>query len=96
PELDGSNRLTQRRVEPDRGELLGEDGVQIMTLRPGVRIGIDKSQVSAVQAKKSAAQLAELVKVSADDYAEKVERAGGEAFVEAIVYRAQAKDPPAN
>ena len=50
PELDGSNRLIQSRLAPDRGELLGEDGDPIMTLRPVVRIGIDKSQVSAAQA----------------------------------------------
>ena len=96
PELDGSNRLVQRRIRPDRGELLGEAGAPLMTLRPVVRIGIDKSQVSAAQAATSASRLAKLVDVDAKAYAKKVQRAGPEAFVEAIVFRAKAKGRPAN
>ena len=36
PQLDGTNRLTQRRLYPERGELLGEDGAAIVEDRPGV------------------------------------------------------------
>jgi len=96
PELDGSNRLVQKRIRPDRGELLGEDGAPIMTLRPVVRIGIDKSQVSTAQATRSASRLAKLVKIDAQAYAKRVQKAGPQAFVEAIVFRAKAKDRPAN
>ena len=32
-----------RRLDPERGELLGEDGDPIVQLRPVVRIGLDKS-----------------------------------------------------
>lgn len=96
PELDGSNRLVQNRVRPDRGELLGAEGTPIMTLRPVVRIGVDKSQVSAAQATKSATRLAELVDIDAPAYAKKVQKAGPQAFVEAIVFRAKAKDRPAD
>ena len=42
PELDGSNRLTQRRLDPARGELLDGNGEAIVELRPVVRIGIDR------------------------------------------------------
>ncbi len=96
PELDGSNRLTQRRLAPDRGELLGEDGDPMVTLRPVVRIGIDKSQVSGETATSSANRLAKLVDVNAAAYAKRVAAAGAEDFVEAITYRATAKDRPAN
>src|SRR4029434_6703184 len=33
PQLDGTNRLSQRRLYPGRGELLGEDGDPIVTER---------------------------------------------------------------
>ena len=46
PQLDGSNRLSQRRLYPERGELRGEDGVPIVEDRAVFRIGIDKSKVS--------------------------------------------------
>jgi cell division protein FtsI/penicillin-binding protein 2 len=96
PQLDGTNRLTQRRLDPDRGELLDGDGDSIVTLRPVVRIGIDKSQVSAEEAKTSATRLAKLVKINAKTYATKVADAGSQDFVAAIVFRATAKDRPAN
>ncbi len=96
PELDGSNRLTQQRVDAERGELLGADGDPVVSLRPVVRIGIDKAQVSPEQAASSAARLARLVDIGAKSYAARVKAAGAEAFVEAIVLRADAKDRPAN
>ncbi|HEY5820871.1 MAG TPA: penicillin-binding transpeptidase domain-containing protein [Propionibacteriaceae bacterium] len=96
PELDGSNRLTQERLDPDRGELLGEDGGTIVSDRPVVRIGIDKAQIAADQLDASATKLAKLVKIDAKNYTAKVAGAGPEAFVEAIVYRATDKDKPAN
>ena len=58
PQLDGTNRLTQRRLYPERGELLGEDGDAIVEDRPVFRIGIDKSKVSGDKAKASAIRLA--------------------------------------
>ncbi len=51
PQLDGTNRLSQRRLHPERGELLGEDGVPIVENRPVFRIGIDKSAVSGEESK---------------------------------------------
>lgn len=95
-ELDGSNRLTQKRLYPERGELLGADGDAIVRERTVVRIGIDKSQVSPEQAASSATRLAKLVKINPKAYAKLVAGAGNEAFVEAITYRATAKDRPAD
>ena len=78
PQLDGTNRLSQRRLYPERGELLGEDGDAIVEDRPVFRIGIDKSKVSGDKAKASAIRLAKVVKINAKTYAEKVAAAGNE------------------
>jgi cell division protein FtsI/penicillin-binding protein 2 len=94
PQLDGTNRLSQRRLHPERGELLGEDGVPIVVVRPVFRIGIDKSKVSAETARSSAVRLAKLVKIESKAYVEKVVAAGGSAFVPAIVLRMDAPDVP--
>ena len=96
PSLDGANRLTQRRLQPTRGEVLGQAGEAIVKSRPVVRIGIDKSQVSATAATVSAGRLAKLVGIDPKAYAGKVAAAGPAAFVEAIVLRATGKDRPLN
>ena len=95
-ELNGSNRLAQKRLAAERGELLGAAGDAIVTSRPVVRLGLDKSQVSPAEAKTSAARLAKLVKINPTTYAAKVADAGPAAFVEAITYRATAGDRPSN
>jgi cell division protein FtsI/penicillin-binding protein 2 len=94
PQLDGTNRLSQRRLHPERGELLGEDGAPIVVVRPVFRIGIDKSKVSGEQARSSAVRLATLVKIKSKAYAEEVVTAGSSAFVPAIVLRMNAPDVP--
>jgi cell division protein FtsI/penicillin-binding protein 2 len=94
PQLDGTNRLAQRRLHPERGELLGEDGVPIVVDRPVFRIGIDRSVVSGEEAKTSATRLAKVVKINPKAYAAKVVAAGNEAFVVAIVLRMNAPDLP--
>jgi Penicillin binding protein transpeptidase domain/Penicillin-binding Protein dimerisation domain len=96
PQLDGSNRLTQNRLDPERGELLGAGGDPIVQLRPVIRIGIDKSGVAASAADSSARRLARLVKIEPKAYAAKVSGAGPSAFVEAIVFRADDPDRPPN
>jgi cell division protein FtsI/penicillin-binding protein 2 len=94
PQLNGTNRLTQRRLYPERGELRGEGGVPIVVERPVFRIGIDKSKVSGDQAKASAVRLAKVVKINAKAYAKKVTAAGNSAFVPAIVLRMDSPDLP--
>ena len=94
PQLDGTNRLTQRRLYPERGELLGEDGDAIVEDRPVFRIGIDRSKVSGDKAKASAIRLAKVVKINAKTYAANVAAAGNDAFVQAIVLRMDAPDLP--
>jgi cell division protein FtsI/penicillin-binding protein 2 len=96
PQLDGSNRLTQNRLDPERGEVLGEGGDPIVQQRPVVRIGIDKSRVAASALDSSARRLARLVKIDPKAYAAKVAAAGPQAFVEAIVLRATDPARPPN
>jgi cell division protein FtsI/penicillin-binding protein 2 len=94
PQLDGTNRLSQRRLHPERGELLGEDGAPIVEVRAVFRIGIDKSKVSGQTATSSAARLAKLVKIDSKAYVAEVAAAGSSAFVPAIVLRMDAPDVP--
>ena len=94
PQLDGTNRLSQRRLHPERGKLLGEDGVPLVENRPVFRIGIDKSAVSGEKAKTSAIRLARVVKINPKAYAKEVSAAGSSAFVPAIVLRMDAPDVP--
>jgi hypothetical protein len=94
PDLDGSNRLSQRRLYPERGEVRGDGGIPIVSLRAVVRIGVDKARVSGEQAKTSAARLARLLRIDTDSYVSKVGSAGADAFVEAIVLRRNANDLP--
>lgn len=94
--LTAATRLSQRRLYSARGELLGEDGDRIVTLRPVVRIGLDKARVAADQQNRSATRLARLVGIDPEDYADEVADAGPEAFVEAIAFRATDEDRPRN
>ncbi len=96
PDLDGTNRLSQHRLYPARGELLGEDGDAIVKQRSVVRIGIDKANLAVGRQEASATKLARLVGVDAKAYARLVAAAGAQAFVPAIVFRASDPDRPAN
>ena len=94
PRLDGTNRLTQRRLQAPRGELLGDRGEAIMIPRGVVRIGIDKTALKTDQLAGSATRLAKLVDINPSSYAKEVADAGPEAFVEAIVLRADSDERP--
>ena len=67
----------------------------LVTDRPVVRLGIDRSQVAAAAGRATPpAQLATLVGIDVAPYVKQVEAAGDKAFVEAIVYRSE-EVPPA-
>jgi len=92
PSLDATHRLSQTRLYPDRGRVLGADDA-LVELRPVERIGLDKTAVSAARTPAAARRLARLVDIDAKAYAAKVAAAGPEAFVEAIVLRAGGPTP---
>jgi cell division protein FtsI/penicillin-binding protein 2 len=96
PGLDGTNRLSERREPAPRGEILGADGDAIVTARPVVRIGIDKTKIAGAKAAASAARLAKLVDIDPEEYAARVKAAGAKDYVEAIVLREDAKERPSN
>ena len=87
PQLTDGARLALRTWQAERGDVLGADGSPIVTERPVYRIGIDKTTLDAADADSSAVELATLVGVDAEGYADRVEASGPQAFVEAITFR---------
>ncbi|MGI8457590.1 MAG: penicillin-binding transpeptidase domain-containing protein [Propionibacteriaceae bacterium] len=94
PDLNGDTRLVGTRIQGVRGDIRGAGNRTLMTRRPVVRIGIDKTLVDAADQPAAAASLAKLVDIDAKTYAAAVEAAGTRAFVEAIVLRADADNRP--
>jgi cell division protein FtsI/penicillin-binding protein 2 len=87
PDLSDGSRLERTRTQPPRADIVTVDGSPIVTAREVVRLGVDKVQVDG-DVEAAAREVASLVGVDADRYAERVLAAGEEAFVEAIVLRA--------
>ncbi|MFE7630718.1 penicillin-binding transpeptidase domain-containing protein [Kocuria sp. NPDC057446] len=87
PGLAEGEALRARTVAADRGDILGADGETLVTERPVRRLGIDRSQLEGADPGEAARRLAAAVDIDADAYAEAVEQAGPEAFVEALPLR---------
>ncbi|WP_309080772.1 penicillin-binding transpeptidase domain-containing protein [Zhihengliuella sp.] len=87
PDLAAGESLAVSYEPAPRGEILGAGGDVLVTERPVVRVGIDKTRAEADTWESSARALAELVGVDPDAYAERVAAAGERAWVEAIVLR---------
>ncbi|ABL84095.1 penicillin-binding protein, transpeptidase [Nocardioides sp. JS614] len=87
PSLGPGTVLDVTPIGGGRGPVLGAGGVALVTDRPVVRFGIDRSQVPAARAADAARRLARLVGVDPAPYAKQVEAAGEQAYVEAIVFR---------
>ncbi|HSU70075.1 MAG TPA: NTF2-like N-terminal transpeptidase domain-containing protein, partial [Micrococcaceae bacterium] len=64
-----------------RADILGDGGAVLMTERPVIHLGIDKSHVDAASQPASAKALAELAGVDPDAFAQQVAAAGSAAFV---------------
>ena len=93
PDLQEGERLVLRRAAAERGDVLGARGALLVTERPVLRIGIDKTKVAGPQAVSSARALAGLLDVDATAYEKRVAAAGPKAFVEALVVRADGSTP---
>jgi cell division protein FtsI/penicillin-binding protein 2 len=87
PDLEEGEALSARTVAADRGDILGPDGEALVTERPIRRVGIDRSQLDGADPAAAARRLAAAVDIDAGAYAEAVEQAGPEAFVEALPLR---------
>jgi cell division protein FtsI/penicillin-binding protein 2 len=78
------------RLKAQRGQILGRDDQPIVTERPVVRFGIDRTQVPAAAAAESARRLATLLGIAPAAYVTQVTKAGPKAFVQAIALRRDA------
>ncbi len=88
PGLAQSDLLALSMLPAERADILGAGGVPLVTERPVVRFGIDKTRVPAAAQSASARSLASLLDIDAAAYAERVAAAGPDAFVEGLVLRA--------
>lgn len=79
--------LRVTRVKAERGDILGRDDQPIVTARPVIRFGIDRTQVPAAAAPEAARQLAAALEIAVAPYVEQVRKAGPKAFVQALVMR---------
>ncbi len=95
PTLGARSVLDLTPIAGARGPIVGAGGVELVTDRPVLRFGIDKTLVPAARAGDSARRLAQLVGIDAPAYAKRVRAAGDKAFVEAIVLREQEVPPAA-
>ncbi len=85
--LTGGETLDATTQRPLRGDILGAGDEPLVTLRPVMRIGIDKTRVPAEEAAESARALATLLDIDPKAYTRAVTQAGPKAFVEALVLR---------
>ena len=85
--LKPGERLVETAIKPERGDILGADDKPVVTQRPVLRVGIDKSTLKGAEAAQSATSLAQLVDVEAKGFVKQVKASGPKAFVQAIVYR---------
>lgn len=89
PGMRPDEHLVLSREPARRADILGAGGVHLVTERPVLRFGIDKTRVRRTQQAASARALAGLLGIDADGFVQRVEAAGDQAFVEAIVLRRQ-------
>ena len=87
PGLQPGEVLVAQTKSPARADILGAGDAKLITERPVLRVGIDKTKVLAKDQDASARALATLVGLDPADYAKQVASAGSQAFVEAIVLR---------
>ena len=85
--LRAGERLDLSTTSAVRAGILGAGGEEIVKDRPVVRFGVDKAQVEEAGQADAARSVAGLVGVDAGSLVERVEAAGENAFVEAIVLR---------
>ena len=87
--LRAGERLDLGTTGAERAGILGAGGEEIVRERPVVRFGVDKAQVGEAGQARAARSLAGVVDVDAASLVKRVEAAGDNAFVEAIVLRAE-------
>lgn len=87
PQLNSQNRLVHTPRAAQRGRILDSAGRALTEERAVMRVGIDKTRVEPEAMEEAARRLAATVNVNADNFVARLQAAGPEAFVEAIVVR---------
>ncbi|WP_439936888.1 penicillin-binding transpeptidase domain-containing protein [Nocardia sp. N13] len=87
PGLAEGDILGLRTLAPQRGDITGAGGAVLVTERPVLRYGLDKTKVEGPQVARSARRIARILDVDAAAYVERAEAMGPAAFVEAVVLR---------
>ena len=88
PSLTETTVLDATTVAGARGDINGGDGRAIVTNRPVVEVGVDRSQASQAEAVTAAERVAAATGIDTAPYVKQVRAAGDKAFVLAITYRA--------
>ncbi len=87
PDLKDGEVLDKTVTAPTRAEILGAGDSKLVSYRPVVYVGIDKTTIGAADPAASAAKLAQLVGVDEAAYVKQVQASGPQAFVSAITLR---------
>lgn len=91
PQLKESLGLYAKTEEAKRGDILGASDKPLVTLRPVVIVGLDKSVLTTAQEQEASARaLAKLLEIDADTYVQAVKNGGEQQFVVAITLRQEA------
>ncbi|MFJ3959162.1 penicillin-binding transpeptidase domain-containing protein [Arthrobacter sp. NPDC090010] len=95
PDLKDGEVLSLASQSPDRASILGAGDKVLVTNRPVINFGVDKSRLQGKDPAASAAQVARLADVDAAEFAGRVRAAGPQAFVSAITLRADSAEAKA-
>ncbi|GAA5124908.1 penicillin-binding transpeptidase domain-containing protein [Alloalcanivorax gelatiniphagus] len=87
PDLAEGDTLGIRTLAPVRGDITGDGGAVLVTERPVLRYGLDKTKVEGPEVARSARRIARILEVGVASYVERAEAMGAEAFVEAVMLR---------
>ncbi len=87
PDLEADGYLKASNQVAERGNITAAGGEKIVTNRPVIRVGIDKTHTEKANWEESATKLAKLVDIDEDQYVKTVLAAGDKAWVQAIVLR---------
>lgn len=94
PSLVEGEHLTLARTAAERGQITGAGDRAIVAPRDVVRLGLDKTKLTAAEVAAgavttSAQAIASALDIGVADFAKRAEAAGDKAFVEALVLRAE-------
>lgn len=89
PDLGEGDTLGLRTLAAERGAITGLDGAPIVVDRPVIRFGLDKTRTEPAQVGPAARRIATALDLDVADFVERATAAGPEAFVEAVVLRAE-------